>query len=113
MVSGQRVITMRTFLCRLTLCFLMLAAGGTALAVERMTFVVEARDQARVDAPASVLLPADVAKSGVLRLIETTGDRERPVPAQVEAGKLPRLWVNIRRRCGHLAIDLAENRWIL
>lgn len=54
------------------------------------------------DCPASVALSADVQADDELRLIETTGGVEQPVPSQVDASEPPRLWWIVR---GELATD--------
>lgn len=55
-------------------------------------FSVDAGKFARVDTPVSVALPVEVDAWGPLRLTETTGGQRVAVPAQVEPGKVSRVW---------------------
>ena len=59
--------------------------------LEGYSLTVGAGDYARVNVPVSVPLPAGVLH---VRLVETTGTLEKPVPSQIEAGEKPRLhWI--------------------
>ncbi len=55
-----------------------------------------ARDQARIDAPASIALTIPPEKGRSVRLVEIAGDQEQPIPSQVEPGTPPRLWWIVR-----------------
>lgn len=56
------------------------------------TVSVQVGDRARLDAPVSAELPADIDPWRPMRVVETTGAEAVPVAAQVERGRPPRLW---------------------
>ena len=93
-------------------CLLMLAATTAATADEDsagrssrdkspvttaatgQTLIVEVRNEPRIDAPASVGLSIGNEELRSVRLVETTGGKELPIPSQIETGTPPRLcWV--------------------
>lgn len=59
-------------------------------------FAVEAPDQLRIDAPASIAIAIPPEKVRSVRLIEINSDKEEPIPSQIEPGTPPRLWWIVR-----------------
>lgn len=60
------------------------------------TLVVAAHKNVRIDAPACVGLSIAIDEARSVRLVETTGNQERPVPSQIESGTPSRLWWIVR-----------------